>query len=301
MSLADSLKQFKSERADVVSRNLAHARPATTSNTPARSGTPKPADQKCTHDAAFSGPALGASAGAEIMKLVVNAVQHMKEKGSQHPETFDEIVRYSSLPLDLKTPRGLAKFKQALQTHHRLQYLDASSGKDGKESFKYKPLHPVTNGEELRAYLSRLDSAQGIPVKELKDGWQDCIPTLDRLESQGFILLTRNKKDNIPRSVYPDDPSYHLLKPASTTSQPPHITKPDEDFISFWGKVRLPPNDNDIRNELERAGLTPTSAIKEARKLGTGKKERKRVDRKNTKKTNTHMVGILKDYSKLKK
>ncbi|KAK5118836.1 hypothetical protein LTR62_000045 [Meristemomyces frigidus] len=309
MSLADSLKNFKSERAEVVSRNLAHARPATTSNTP-RSNTPRPSDQKRNHDAAFTGPPLSSAAGGEIMKLVVNAVQHLKEKGG-NLETFDEIVRYLSLPVDLKTPRGLAKFKQALQIHHRLQYVPASEGKGGKESFKYKPLHPVTNGEELKEYLSRLDSAQGIPVRELKDGWADCLSTLNKLETQGFVLLSRTKKDNKnePKAVYPDNPAWHIIaapsaktmKDPATRHEPPQIAPVDADLVDFWTKVRLPVSENDLRTELEKAGLTPTSAVREVRKGNLAKKERKRGERKNGRKTNTHMVGVLKDYSKMKK
>lgn len=296
MSLADSLDKFKSERATVVSRNLAHARPATTSNTPQRAGTPKPL--KRDHDTANAGPPLAPNAGNEIMKLVVNAVSHMKERGASRMETFDEIVRFSSLPTDLRGPRGIARFKQALQMHHQLQYVPASEGKDKKESFKYKPRIPVTNGEELREYLARLDSASGVNIKDLKDGWPDCTSTLDDLERQGFILVSR-KKDNTPRAIFPDNPGFHITTPVpGKPAEAPQIANLDPDFVSFWNKVKLPANESDMRSELERAGLTPTSAVKEVKKVDGRKKERKRVDRKNTKKTNTHMTGILVDYNK---
>jgi transcription initiation factor TFIIE subunit beta len=288
MSLAASLKSFNADRADAALRN---ARPATTSNTPARTATPQPA--KRPHDAAFPSAPLAPGAGTEIMKLVVTTVSHLRSK--QGPETFDEIVRYLSLPVDLKSPAGLRKFKQALQTHHRLQYIAATPA-GGKDSFKYRPIHAVTNSDELREYLSRLDTGAGVSVRELKDGWPDCVPSIEKLEREGWVLLTRNKKDGTPKAVYPDNPAYHLTNPATNA-----IARPDDDFVQFWSRVKLPPNENDIRTELERAGLTPTSAVKEVKKVDMRKKERKRGERKNTKKTNVHMVGVLKDYSKMKK
>ncbi|TKA68337.1 hypothetical protein B0A55_09339 [Friedmanniomyces simplex] len=307
MSLADSLKAFKSERADVVSRNTAHSRPATTTPTQ-RTSTPKPSganNDKRTHDAAFASSRLGGGvAGGEIMRLVVEAVQKLKDNDFK-PLSWLELLRYMSLPLDLRGAKGEATFKRALQSHHRLQYLNARDSPDGQEIFRYKPLHPVTNGEELRDYLARLETAQGVPVKELKDGWPDCIPTLDRLESAGCILVSR-KKDGTPHRVYPDNPHYHTTAPSKTKSEDPSTTSTQQvvqispDFLTFYSNIRLPANDNDLRAELEKAGLTPTSAVREVSKGPLKKKERKRVDRKNAKKTNVHLAGVLKDYSKVK-
>ena len=180
-----------------------------------------------------------------------------------------------------------------------MEYLSKSESGTGKESFKYRPLHPVTNGEELKEYLARQATAQGIPVKDLKDGWTDCIPTVDLLESQGHILVTRNKKDNTPKTVYYDSPTYHITRqqPATTTNP---VTKSgvDSDFVEIWAKTELPASEQEIRTELEKAGLTPTSQVKEVKKVEARRKEKRRVNRKGGKTTNAHMLGILKDYSK---
>ncbi|KAK1818264.1 hypothetical protein LTR12_007296 [Friedmanniomyces endolithicus] len=290
MSLADSLKAFKSERAEVVSRNAAHSRPTTTGPI-SRTSTPKPSsgannNEKRTHDAAF--PSSRGVAGGEIMRLVVGAVEKLKDNDFK-PLSWLELLRYMSLPLDLRGAKGEATFKRALQSHHRLQYIHAKDSADGQESFRYKPLHPVTNGEELRDYLARLETAQGVPVKELKDGWPDCIPTLDRLENLGCILVSRSKKDGAPHRVRRSFLRYFQ-----------EVVKISPDFQAFYSNIRLPANDNDLRAELEKAGLTPTSAVREVSKGPLKKKERKRVDRKNAKKTNVHLAGLLKDYSKVK-
>ena len=315
MSLADSLKAFKTERAEVVSRNAAHSRPTTTGPI-SRTSTPKPSsgannNEKRTHDAAFS--SSRGVAGGEIMRLVVGAVEKLKDNDFK-PLSWLELLRYMSLPLDLRGAKGEATFKRALQSHHRLQYIHAKDSADGLESFRYKPLHPVTNGEELRDYLARLETAQGVPVKELKDGWPDCIPTLDRLEKVGCILVSRSKKDGTPHRVYPDNPRYHITtaptksstkttkaaESSSSAAALQEVVKISPDFQAFYSNIRLPANDNDLRAELEKAGLTPTSAVREVSKGPLKKKERKRVDRKNAKKTNVHLAGLLKDYSKVK-
>lgn len=302
-SLADSLKAFQSDRAEAVSRNLAHARPATTSNTPARTATPQPPSNKRPHDAT---PTTAASAvpppptitsSSEIMKIVLNTVDRLKETRGR-PLSFTRIIEWLSLPADMRTPKAENNIRLALRQHHRLTYIPASASVDGKEAFKYRPLHPVTNPEELRAYLSTFETAAGIPVKELKDGWPDCAPALDLLERQGHILIQRNKKDNTARTVYADNPSWHI--PALPATTPPTVRQADEDLKAFYAKIKLPANENDIRVELEKAGLTPTSAVKEVKKVEVRKKERKRAERRNAKKTNTHMAGILKDYSKMK-
>ena len=305
MSLAGSLKQFQSERADAVSRNIQHARPTTTITTPtttapprSSTSTPKPTEKR-SHDAAYvPGPTVkNEGVGREMMSHVVFTITFLRQNS---PEIipWSRITSWLSLPQDLK--KNLPFIKRALQANERATYLSASESGlgPGQDGFKYRPLHPVTNGEELREYLATMDSARGISVKELKDGWPDCASTLDLLESRGQILVSR-KKDNVAHLVWPDNASFH---PPNTHSKPSSsaiteaVGKVDPDFIDFWSKIKLPANDNDVRTELERAGLTPTSAVKEAKKVEL-KKGRKRAEKKNAKKTNVHMAGILKDYS----
>ncbi|EME45572.1 hypothetical protein DOTSEDRAFT_71319 [Dothistroma septosporum NZE10] len=285
MSLNASLAAFKKERADTVSRNISHARPA--SSTPARISTPQPQvavdTAKRSHDSAFSSGATDSGSGNELFTQVHYARTHLKSK-SPALLTFEDVISYLSLPVDAE--RNIPRIKEALKGDERVEFVPKSKSGNNKDCFKYRPLHPVTNAEELKEYLAIRSTytAAGVTVKELKDGWPDCVPAIDQLEKEGFVLATRHKKDNAPVRIYADSPSYHI-----------HI---DDDFRDFCNKTKLPASELDIRNELERAGITPTSQVKEIRKGNTQKKERKRINRIGTKITNKHMNGILKNFDK---
>ena len=134
----------------------------------------------------------------------------------------------------------------------------------------------------MKAYLQRQTTAAGISVKELKDGWPGAIAEIDALEKQGELLVTRNKKDNMPKMVWPNDPSLAI-----------HV---DDDFQNYWHKIRLPANPSDLRLELEKAGLTPTSQVKEIVKVSGAREKKRRINRKAGRTTNAHMAGILKEY-----
>lgn len=307
MSLAKSVQRFQSDLSEATTRNIQHTRPATSSSTPARSNTPKPGESsKRTHETAFASGSTPAStitaptaapppghAGTELLTQVFNAVKYLKEKETK-PITFESLIGYLSLPNDAQ--KNIPLIKRALQQNDRVEFLarNAPGGVPGKDSFKYRPLHPVTNAEELKNYLASQTTALGIKVAELKDGWPDCIAAIDQLEKEGFCLVSRHKKDGLPRIVWADSPTYHVLNPS--TQQP---QKADADFLDVWNKTKLPASEVEIRNELEKAGLVPTSQVKEVRNLDAGRrKEKKRGMRKGGKTTNSHMLGILKDYSK---
>lgn len=304
MSLASSLNKFRSELADTTTRNIQHSRPSTLSGAagPARSSTPRPGESnsKRTHETAFTSTTTtsGGHSGSEILTQVVNAVKYLKEKDSK-PVTFDNLIGYLSLPNDAQ--KNIPFIRRALRENERVEFIPKTEAASGKESFKYRPLHPVTNVEELREYLATLPPAQGIPVKELRDGFPDCFPAIRVLETEGRLLCVRNKKDNTPRTIYADSPSYHILSStSSTTDSHPNVMKVDPDFADIWSKTKIPASEVEIRTELERAGLTPTSQVKDTGGLGRGggKKERKRAVRRGGKQTNQHMLGILKDYSR---
>ncbi|KAF2171826.1 hypothetical protein M409DRAFT_50459 [Zasmidium cellare ATCC 36951] len=280
MSLNAQLAAFKKEQATVASRNVAYSRPA--SSTPARTSTPQPTASndtaKRTHGDAFSQGAAPAGR-SEMLSQVNFARGRLKEKITE-TKSFDEIISFLSLPNDAK--KSIPLIKEALKGDQYIEWIPATT--TTKETFKYRPIHPVSNAEELKDYLAKRTSAQGILVKELKDGWPDCVATIDELEKERFVLVTRNKKDNSPKMVYPDSPLFHL--------------KVDQDFKDYWLKTKVPTTDIEIRNELEKAGITPTSQVKENTKGNMKKGPRKRPNRRGGKTTNQHMAGILKDYSK---
>lgn len=290
MSLSSSLAKFKGEYASATSRNIGQSRPPGSSSGSARA-TPRPATPAATavatvdatkrsHDAAFQLSSAGS--GSSLMTQVNVAVNYLKTKNPQEL-ALEDVISYLSLPTEESRTQG-ALIRKALQGNERVEFVPKSRSTNGRDSFKYRPSHPVTNAEELKNYLARQTTAQGIFVKELKDGWPNCIPAIDALEKENAILVTRQTKDNAPKMVWPNSPSYHV-----------HI---DDDFRDFWNKTKLPATETEIRNELEKAGIVPTSQVKEVKKLG-GRKERKKPTRRGgMKTTNKHMTGILKDYTR---
>lgn len=213
------------------------------------------------------------------MTQVVYAIEYLKSK--DRPVTFNDIWNYLSIPQQ----QHRTVLRKALIAHPKVEY--EPSALDGQASFRFRPIHNVRSGEELKGYLQRQTTAQGISVKELKDGWPGAIAEIEAMEATGDLLVTRNRKDNVPKMVWPNDPSLAQ-----------HI---DDDFQNYWHKIKLPANPSDMRMELEKAGLTPTSQVKEVVKVLGASVKKRRINRKAGRSTNTHMAGILKDYSNMKR
>lgn len=219
-------------------------------------------------------------AGRELMAHVVHAVDRLKSR--EAPVLFDDIWSYLSLAHDQQ--RHKSNLHKALSTHPKVEFLP-KGGPNGQGAFKFRPPHPVSSGEELKGYLQQQTTAQGIPVSELKEGWSGAVATIDTMEAAGELLVTRHKKDNAPKMVWNTDSSLsHQV---------------DDDFKIFWHKRAKAPDE--LRMELERAGLTPTSQIKEVATMAGPQQKKRRIQRKIGKTTNTHMLGILKDYSAMKR
>jgi transcription initiation factor TFIIE subunit beta len=284
MSLAASMAKFKSEMSESASRNASSSRP--TGSVPARTSTPQPGNKRPRDSTNATAPPAAAvninnKAGAEILSHMVFAVDYLKEKFPVGA-TLPDIINFLSLPVTLQ--KHTSYIKRALEAHARIVLIPKHESPTGKEMYRYNPPHPVTNSDEMKAYLARLPDAQGIQVRELKEGWPNCVPELEMLAAKHEVLLIRAKKDNAPKTVYSDSPVFYV-----------HM---DDDFVQFWSKCKLPASEAELRVELEKANLTPTSQVKEVKKGNMGRREKKRPNRRGGKTTNTHMMGILREYKK---
>jgi transcription initiation factor TFIIE subunit beta len=214
--------------------------------------------------------------GQEIMTQVVYAVDHMKEKDK--PLSFKEIINY--LSLQNAADHDIRTLRHILRTHNRVRF--DPKGNNGEGSYSYKPIHNVKSADELKAYLQNRNTAQGVSVKELKDGWKGADKVIAELERKHEILVTHLKKDNQAKMVWQNDPSM--------------THKVDEQFHKMWHTKSVPSDPEEVRQKLEAAGLKPASEAKRA--VATKPKEKRRkVARRSGKTTNTHMMGILRDYS----
>lgn len=206
------------------------------------------------------------------MTQVHHAVLYLKEK--ERPLAPSDVARYLSIHLD-------QRILDILKNDERVLYNPQN------DTFEFKPKHNIRSATALVGYLQQLPTAQGLLVKELKEGWAGALEAVDQLERDGEILVTRTKKDNQARMVWANDKTLDM--------------DVEDEFKEIWHRIAIPPND-ELPNELERLGLKPAS-LDPSRLKKEVKREvkRKRANNRRAKVSNTHMSGILKDTKDLKR
>jgi transcription initiation factor TFIIE subunit beta len=221
--------------------------------------------------------------GVHSLTQVTYIIEYLKKK--DEPKTFREILEYlSQVHAPEQQRRTLAGI---LRKHDRIQWIpDENSTKYAWDSgrFAHRPIINVRNRTQLLAYLQSRADAQGVQVKDLKDGWPNCEATIDELEAEHRILVTRTKKDNHARMVWANDPTL--------------VHRVDTEFMEMWDKIKLPSTDEVVTKLLE-AGQKPASEdpSKRVKAAPKPKEKKKRAPRAGAKVTNTHMAHLLKDYS----
>ncbi len=223
----------------------------------------------------FSQPA-DTGTGENIMTKVTYAVAYLKDKDT--PQTLTDLLLY--LSLQYQTEEYKKMISTILISHEKVDF-------DRKNAtYTFRPIHNIRSAEQLLGYLQSQPTAQGLKVRELRDGWQDAEEAIDKLEAEGRLLVTRNKKDNHATMVWPNDPSLAF--------------KIDEEFQQIWHKIKLP-EAGALADELEREGLTPANKSRGMKMKPKQAEKKTKKPRKGGKTTNTHMMGVLRDYSHLKK
>ena len=198
-------------------------------------------------------------------------------KSRDKPQTIGDIILH--LSLQHTPPEHQKELKRLLTLDGKINYNPKT------ELFTFRPLHDIRNADQLLAHLQAQKTAKGLSVKELKDGWPDAEAAIDDLEAKGQLLVIRNKKTKDPRMVWPNDPT--LIAPI------------DDEFKKLWDEIELPDNEK-VLKILEENKLTPAGRSNVTVKKVT-KVNKKKVRRRQGKTTNTHIAGILRDYSGLKK
>lgn len=195
------------------------------------------------------------------------ATEYIQKKGK--PVPMNELMDYLSLGPNDKVIDLLKKLE-------KIQY-DST-----KNSFKYISTYDVHSASELLKLLKSQVTFKGISCKELKDGWPQCDETINQLEDESKILVLRTKKDRTPRYVwYNYGGDLHRI---------------DDEFIKMWENVQLP-QFSELPRKLQDLGLKPASVDPASVKRQTANVEVKKKKQRRGKITNTHMAGILKDYS----
>jgi transcription initiation factor TFIIE subunit beta len=223
--------------------------------------------------------------GLEVKTQMTFAVEKLKKE--RKPMSLMDLINHLSVQSHPEEhQKALA---EGLRRHPRIEWkpdpkLTEQTWLSG--SFSHRPLIPgVYNATTLIAHLQRKTDASGTSVKELKDGWPDCEDTLTDLERQHKILVVRTKKDNLPRYVWPNDPSlFHAVQP---------------EFQAMWQRVQLP-SLADMHRKLVSVGQKPTSEDPRKADLAAANKpkvQKRRAGKRAMKATNEHMTHLLQDYS----
>jgi transcription initiation factor TFIIE subunit beta len=254
---------------------------STSSQPTSTPGTPGPARRHEPANVVYSQPA-DTGTGKDIMTNVLYAIQKMKEKNA--PLTFEDIVGYLSLQERRHDQGYVHALRSILQVHDKVNYDPSGAG--GKGTFGFRPPHNIRSEEQLLQKLQSQTTMTGILVKDLKEGWPGVEQTIDKLEQEGKLLVTRNKKDNHPKMVWANDPSL--------------MHKFDDEFRQIWEKTKVP-DQQQVIEDLEKAGMIPTNKNKVVKPRPKVEQKKTKKPRRTGKTTNTHMMGILRDYSHLKR
>lgn len=268
----------------------ASAKPSKPSTTTSAKPSPSPAPSRTSSSATdkldqkrkrleasnvvYSQPA-DTGTGKHVMVQVTYAIEYLKNADT--PQNFKDVASYLSLHNHDESKQTVATI---LKNHDKVVY-DPTEG-----TYSYRPLHDIRSEQQLLAYLQRQPTAQGLPVKDLRDGWAGAEEAINKLEAKGKVLATRNR-DNHARMVWPDDPSLKFII--------------DLEFQDMWHKLRLPAADA-VADALETEGLTPANKTRHVQKLPKPQEQKKKkAPRKGGKTTNKHMEGMLRDYTHMRK
>lgn len=281
--VVDYAKSMPQQRRFVHNANNASA---SSSQVPSSVSTPTPGGgdpRRKRHDAdiVYSQPA-NTGTGKDIMTQVIFAIEHMKSKGV--PLKFGDIVSYLSLQHRANDQGYVQALRSILQMHDKVQY--DPRGANGEGTFAFRPPHNIRSAEQLLQKLQAQSTGAGMSVRELREGWPNVEETINKLEKEGKLLVTRNKKDDHAKMVWANDPSL--------------IQEFDEEFKHIWEKIRVP-DAQTVKEELEKAGITPTNKNKVVKARPKVENRKVKKPRRSGKTTNTHMMGILRDYSHLKR
>jgi len=187
-------------------------------------------------------------------------------------------------------PVSIGKLQQTLSfdVEHTLlpllKEIDRVKYDENNRTLEYVSLHNIKTADDLLEFLRKQTTFKGISVKELKDGWAGCIRAIDDLEAEDKILVLRNKKENAPRLVW-----------ANAGGKVGAIS---DEFKKMWVDVKLPEPDVLYQSLIDQ-GLKPTGADPSLVNKIPQQQEKKQKKARRGKITNTHMKGILKDYSQL--
>lgn len=207
--------------------------------------------------------------GSHLSTRLHLAVEYIKQQDK--PVAIDKLESY----LGTDVTEALLPLLKEID---RIKY-DPATG-----TLEYMSLHNIRTADDLLDFLRLQPTFKGTLVKELRDGWSGCMEAIQTLEESNRILVLRNKKENSPRLVW-----------ANLGGE---IGTLDDEFVEMWNKIKIPEPEN-LYQALVDQSLKPTGADPNIVTKKPKREEKKQKKARRGKITNTHMKGILKDYSQL--
>lgn len=239
-----------------------------------------------------AGSGSGGSGGAGSGDSVTDAFKRHKAANGQisgsHLSTqlhlAVEYVKQHDSPIPVKKLQDYLSFDINQTLLPLLKEIDRIKYNETARTLEYVSLHNIRSSADLLSFLRSQPTFKGVAVKELRDGWSGCLEAIDELEEQHKILVLKTKKENTPRLIW-----------ANLGGEMGLI---DQEFCSMWSDVRIPDQDN-LYQALIDHSLKPTGADPMLLKKKQPQQEKKQKKARRGKVTNTHMKGILKDYSQM--
>lgn len=263
-------KQIRSGPSVVSKRLVAPAKPA-----PA----PPPVQKKEEHKRPFA-----ESVNEAIKRHKANANHLLGSHLSTQLHLAVEYIKQHDTPVPVSKLQQYLAFDISDTLLPLLKGIDRISYDPENNTLEYVSLHNIRNGDDLLGFLRTQPTFRGVLVKDLKDGWAGCLQAINDLEAENKVLVLRNKKENTPRLVW-----------ANLGGE---IGLIDDDFREMWAQEKVPDAD-ELYQKLIDQGLKPTGADPQAVRKKPAQQEKKQKKARRGKITNTHMKGILKDYSQL--
>jgi len=218
--------------------------------------------------------AADSNTGTDARTNVIYTINRLKEKA---PESIPEeqLIAYV-LPAGRRDDsHQIALFKQFLSLNEKVNYDPKT------KSYKFRPTHNIFTADDLLSHLQKQTTFIGLTVRDLKDGWPNVVETIDKLEVQHKVLVTRSKKDNQAKMVWINDPT--LNAPL------------DEEYRKIWESIPVPEH-KEVIETLTKEKHHPAGSIAPLQPKAAVKKVK--AKRKSTKQTNVHLKGMLRDFSK---
>lgn len=111
--------------------------------------------------------------------------------------TFKDIMDYLGVP-----EHDQAQRTQLKRLFHVLDPNQRVEPHPSEDKYRYRPKYNIRNSAQLKGYLQNQKSAQGLPVKDLKDAWPTVQDDLKVLEAKKQVLVKHNHKDQLAKTVY---------------------------------------------------------------------------------------------------